>query len=125
MTKVTDSDSEVSVVGGGPRDFFLYRDIPIAKAIAGQAICHLVKGWARFMYEDKPTLVQAGDVVHQRPGMAVRSLARHGIYRNRQSDRLQHGRDAVGERPGAAGDAVGVSNHAASGGINACRWMQA
>ena len=25
--------------------------------------------WARFMYEDKPTLVSAGDVVHQRPGI--------------------------------------------------------
>jgi len=68
----------------------------IASATAGQVICHLVKanpemppedgtgwhrhecdfqivimtkGWARFMYEDKPTLVQAGDVVHQRPGI--------------------------------------------------------
>jgi mannose-6-phosphate isomerase-like protein (cupin superfamily) len=29
----------------------------------------MTKGWARFMYEDKPTLVQAGDVVHQRPGI--------------------------------------------------------
>ena len=29
----------------------------------------MVKGWAKFMYEDKVTLVEAGDVVHQRPGM--------------------------------------------------------
>lgn len=29
----------------------------------------MMKGWARFMYEDKPTLVKAGDVVHQRPGI--------------------------------------------------------
>ena len=29
----------------------------------------MLKGWARFMYEDKSTLVQAGDVVHQRPGI--------------------------------------------------------
>ena len=29
----------------------------------------MLKGWAKFMYEDKPTLVKAGDVVHQRPGM--------------------------------------------------------
>jgi len=29
----------------------------------------MVKGWARFMYEDKETLVEAGDVVHQRPGI--------------------------------------------------------
>jgi len=27
----------------------------------------MTKGWVRFMYEDKPTLVQAGDVVHQPP----------------------------------------------------------
>ena len=26
-------------------------------------------GWARFMYEDQETLVQAGDVIHQRPGI--------------------------------------------------------
>jgi mannose-6-phosphate isomerase-like protein (cupin superfamily) len=82
--------------GGGLRDFFLYRDLGIADATGGQVICHLVKanpdcppengtgwhrhdcefqivvmlkGWARFMYEDTPTLVQAGDVVHQRPGI--------------------------------------------------------
>jgi len=81
---------------GGLRDFFLYRDLGIADATGGQVICHLVKanpdlppetgtgwhkhlcefqivimtkGWARFMYEDKSTLVQAGDVVHQRPGI--------------------------------------------------------
>ena len=28
-----------------------------------------VAGWARFMYEDRETLVQAGDCVHQRPGI--------------------------------------------------------
>jgi mannose-6-phosphate isomerase-like protein (cupin superfamily) len=82
--------------GGGLRDFFLYRDLGIADATGGQVICHLVKanpdcppevgtgwhrhecefqivimtkGWARFMYEDKSTLVQAGDVVHQRPNI--------------------------------------------------------
>ena len=76
------------------RDFFLYRDLGVAEATHGKVIAHLVKanmapekgtgwhrhdcefqivimmkGWARFMYEDKPTLVQAGDVVHQRPGI--------------------------------------------------------
>jgi len=79
---------------GGLRDFFLYRDLGIAGATNGKVIAHLVKankapvdgtgwhyhvcdfqivvmtkGWARFMYEDKVTLVEAGDVVHQRPGM--------------------------------------------------------
>ncbi len=78
----------------GLRDFFLYRDLGIAAATNGKVIAHLVKahmppengtgwhyhvcefqivvmtrGWARFMYEGKPTLVQAGDVVHQRPGL--------------------------------------------------------
>jgi mannose-6-phosphate isomerase-like protein (cupin superfamily) len=87
---------DTDYTGGGLRDFFLYRDLGIADATGGQVICHLVKanpdcppedgtgwhrhdcdfqvvimmkGWARFMYEDKPTLVSAGDVVHQRPGI--------------------------------------------------------
>lgn len=80
--------------GGGLRDFFLYRDLGIADATNGQVIAHLVKanlppeegtgwhkhlcefqivimmkGWAKFMYEDKVTLVSAGDCVHQRPGI--------------------------------------------------------
>jgi quercetin dioxygenase-like cupin family protein len=79
---------------GGLRDFFLYRDLGIADATNGKVIAHLVKanappttgtgwhqhiadfqivimirGWARFMYEDKVTLVEAGDCVHQRPGI--------------------------------------------------------
>jgi quercetin dioxygenase-like cupin family protein len=79
---------------GGLRDFFLYRDLGVAAATNGTVIAHLVKankppedgtgwhyhvcefqivvmtkGWARFMYEGKPTLVKAGDVVHQRPGL--------------------------------------------------------
>jgi mannose-6-phosphate isomerase-like protein (cupin superfamily) len=87
---------DTAYTGEGLREFFLYRDLGIAKATGGQVICHLVKanpdcppvngtgwhrhdcefqivimmkGWARFMYEDKPTLVKAGDVVHQRPGI--------------------------------------------------------
>ena len=80
--------------GEGLRDFFLYRDLGIAAATNGKVIAHLVKanlpptegtgwhkhiaefqivmmikGWAKFMYEDKITLVQAGDCVHQRPGI--------------------------------------------------------
>ena len=80
--------------GEGLRDFFLYRDLGIAKATNGRVIAHLVKaneapekgtgwhthtadfqivimlkGWARFMYEDRETLVEAGDCVHQRPGI--------------------------------------------------------
>ncbi len=79
---------------GGLRDFFLYRDLGVSEATHGKVIAHLVKanmapetgtgwhrheadfqivimtkGWARFMYEDEVTLVEAGDVVHQRPGI--------------------------------------------------------
>lgn len=78
----------------GLRDFFLYKDLGIRDATDGKVIAHLVKankppvdgtgwhlhvldfqivvmnkGWAKFMYEDKVTLVEAGDVVHQVPGM--------------------------------------------------------
>src|SRR5258708_6327471 len=75
---------QTEYVGGGLRDFFLYRDLGIAEATGGKVIAQLVKanlpptqgtgwhfhkadfhivimlrGWARFMYEDKPTLVPA------------------------------------------------------------------
>jgi quercetin dioxygenase-like cupin family protein len=78
----------------GLREFFLYRDLGIADATGGRVIAQLVKahnapekgtgwhrhtaefhivlmlkGWARFMYEDRETLVAAGDCVHQRPGI--------------------------------------------------------
>jgi quercetin dioxygenase-like cupin family protein len=78
----------------GLRDFFLYKDLGVADATHGKVIAHLVKanmapekgtgwhrheaefqivimtkGWAKFMYEDKVTLVEAGDCVHQRPGI--------------------------------------------------------
>ena len=85
---------DTQFVSGGLRDFFLYKDLGVAEATNGKVIAHLVKanmapetgtgwhrheadfqivimtkGWAKFMYEDKETLVQAGDVVHQRPGI--------------------------------------------------------
>jgi len=87
--------ADTAFAPGGLRDFFLYRDLGIKEATNGRVIAHLVKanmapetgtgwhrheadfqivimmqGWARFMYEDKETLVQAGDVVHQRPGIS-------------------------------------------------------
>ena len=80
--------------GGGLRDFFLYKDLGVEAATKGRVIAHLVKanmapekgtgwhrheaefqivymtkGWARFMYGDQETLVEAGDCVHQRPGI--------------------------------------------------------
>lgn len=78
----------------GLRDFFQYRDLGIAGATQGKVVAQLVranaapakgtgwhhhvaefhivlmlKGWAKFMYEDQETLVSAGDCVHQRPGI--------------------------------------------------------
>ena len=29
----------------------------------------MLKGWAKFMYEDKEFVIEAGDCVHQRPGI--------------------------------------------------------
>ena len=78
----------------GLRNFFEYRDLGIAEATGGKVIAQFVranaapekgtgwhqhgaefhivlmlKGWAKFMYEDRETLVEAGDCVHQRPGI--------------------------------------------------------
>jgi quercetin dioxygenase-like cupin family protein len=39
------------------------------KHIADWHMVLMTKGWAKFMYEDKETLVAAGDCVHQRPGI--------------------------------------------------------
>jgi quercetin dioxygenase-like cupin family protein len=85
---------DTKFLSGGLRDFFMYRDLGIGDATNGKVIAQLVKaekapqdgtgwhyheadfhivimlkGWARFMYEDKETLVAAGDCVHQRPGI--------------------------------------------------------
>ncbi|MDQ3060009.1 MAG: cupin domain-containing protein [Pseudomonadota bacterium] len=86
--------ADTPFVSGGLRDFFTYRDLGIEKATAGRVVAQLVranqapeggtgwhvheaqfhmvymlKGWARFMYEDRETLVEAGDCVHQAPGI--------------------------------------------------------
>jgi quercetin dioxygenase-like cupin family protein len=82
--------------GGGLRDFFLYKDLGVAEATKGRILAHvtkanlppeaaggtgwhyhvadfqivyMLKGWAKFMYEDKIHLVEAGDCVQQRPGI--------------------------------------------------------
>jgi len=76
---------DTNFIGEGLRDFFSYRDLGIAEATAGKVLAQLVrsdnapekgtgwhyhgadfhivymlKGWARFMYEDRETLVEAG-----------------------------------------------------------------
>src|SRR5205823_4259876 len=86
--------ADTSWKGDGLRDFFQYKDLGVAAATGGQVIAQLVragkapehgtgwhiheaqfhivlmlKGWAKFMYEDQLTLVEAGDCVHQRPGI--------------------------------------------------------
>ena len=103
FSHVKPSDTEFK--GGGLRDFFLYRDLGIADATGGQVICHLVKanpdlppeegtgwhkhlcdfqivimtkGWARFMYEDKETLVEAGESFVRLRGGANRSSSERG-----------------------------------------------
>jgi len=85
---------DTSYRSDGLRDFFLYRDLGVAEATGGKVLAQLViahnapekgtgwhrheadfhivimvRGWAKFMYEDKETLVTAGDCVHQRPGV--------------------------------------------------------
>ena len=88
--------SEVEFKGGGLRDFFVYKDLGVADATHGRVLAHItkanlppensggtgwhihiaefqivymLKGWAKFMYEDKIHLVEAGDCVQQRPGI--------------------------------------------------------
>ncbi|MEJ8814400.1 cupin domain-containing protein [Variovorax ureilyticus] len=86
--------ADTPFVSGGLRDFFTYRDLGVEEATGGRVIAQLVraneapgkgtgwhvhearfhivymlKGWARFMYEDRNTLVEAGDCVHQAPGI--------------------------------------------------------
>jgi len=92
FSHVTPADTDYE--DGGLRGFFQYRDLGVAEATHGKVVAHLVKaklpptdgtgwhkhiadfqivimmkGWAKFMYEDKVTLVEAGDCVHQRPGV--------------------------------------------------------
>ena len=86
--------AETLYKGDGLRSFFVYRDLGIAEATRNRVLAQLVKandppaegtgwhvheadfhivymlkGWARFMYEDRETLVSAGDCVHQPPGI--------------------------------------------------------
>ena len=76
------------------RDFFEYKDLGILESTDGLVSCQLVRaksapdkgtgwhthqldfhivymltGWAKFMYNGEVTLVEAGDCVHQVPGL--------------------------------------------------------
>ena len=82
---------------GGLRSFFVYRDTGVTAATNGKVlvqlvraarksaeakggtgfhfhtadvhVVYMVRGWAKFDYDGVDTLVEAGDCVHQRPGI--------------------------------------------------------
>lgn len=88
--------------GEGLRAFFVYRDMGIIEATRGRLrvqlvraarrsseakggtgyhmhtadlhVVYMVNGWAKFDYDGVDTLVEAGDCVHQRPGIV------HSLY---------------------------------------------
>jgi len=87
---------------GGLRSFFVYRDTGVNVANNGKVrvqlvraayksseakggtgfhfhtadvhVVYMVRGWAKFDYDGVDTLVEAGDCVHQRPGIV------HSLY---------------------------------------------
>jgi quercetin dioxygenase-like cupin family protein len=93
---------EARYTDGGLRSFFEYRDMGIAAATNGVLrvqlvraarkssdakggtgvhfhtanihVVYMVHGWAKFDYDGVDTLVEAGDCVHQRPGIV------HSLY---------------------------------------------
>ena len=92
FSHVTETDTPW--IGGGLREFFLYRDLGVLAATGGRVLAQLVRAneapekgtgwhvhhadfhivlmlkfWARFMYGDREHLVAAGDCFHQRPGI--------------------------------------------------------
>ena len=96
------SDPEARYAEDGLRAFFAYRDMGIIDATHGRLrvqlvraarkssevvggtgyhqhaadvhVVYMVRGWARFDYDGVDTLVEAGDCVHQRPGIV------HSLY---------------------------------------------
>ena len=88
---------EAGYTDGGLRSFFVYRDTGVAAATNGKIrvqlvraahksseakggtgvhfhtadvhVVYMLRGWARFDYDGINTLVEAGDCVHQRPGI--------------------------------------------------------
>jgi quercetin dioxygenase-like cupin family protein len=93
---------EARYTDGGLRSFFEYRDMGITAATKGALrvqlvraarkssdakggtgvhfhtanvhVVYMVRGWAKFDYDGVDTLVEAGDCVHQRPGIV------HDLY---------------------------------------------
>ena len=88
---------EARYTDGGLRSFFVYRDTGVTTATNGKIrvqmvraahksseakggtgfhfhTAYMVRGWARLDYDGVNTLVEAGDCVHQRPGIV------HSLY---------------------------------------------
>ena len=93
---------EACYTDGGLRSFFVYRDTGVAAATKGKVrvqlvraarksseakggtgfhfhtadvhVVYMIRGWAKFDYDGVNTLVEAGDCVHQRPGIV------HSLY---------------------------------------------
>jgi quercetin dioxygenase-like cupin family protein len=93
---------EARYTGGGLRSFFVYRDMGVTAATKGKVrvqlvraarksseakggtgvhfhtadvhVVYMMRGWAKFDYDGVSTLVEAGDCVHQRPGII------HSLY---------------------------------------------
>ena len=93
---------EAGYSDGGLRSFFVYRDTGVNTATNGKVrvqlvraarrsseasggtgfhfhtaevhVVYMVRGWAKFDYDGVDTLVEAGDCVHQRPGIV------HSLY---------------------------------------------
>jgi quercetin dioxygenase-like cupin family protein len=96
------SDPAANYAGEGLRAFFVYRDMGIIDATHGKLrvqlvraarksseakggtgyhmhtadvhVVYMIRGWAKFDYDGVDTLVEAGDCVHQRPGIV------HSLY---------------------------------------------
>ena len=93
---------EARYTDGGLRSFFVYRDTGVTAATKGKVrvqlvraarkssetkggtgvhfhtadvhVVYMVRGWAKFDYDGVDTLVEAGDCVHQHPGIV------HSLY---------------------------------------------
>jgi mannose-6-phosphate isomerase-like protein (cupin superfamily) len=93
---------EARYTDGGLRSFFVYRDTGVTAATKGKVcvqlvraarksseakggtgvhfhtadvhVVYMMRGWAKFDYDGVDTLVEAGDCVHQRPGIP------HSLY---------------------------------------------
>ena len=120
---------EAGYIDVGLRSFFVYRDTGVTPATNGKLrvqlvraarksseakggtgfhfhtadihVVYMVRGWARFDYDGIDTLVEAGDCVHQRPGI-VHNLYDWSddmeFYGDHHAGRFRHDRDHAAGR---------------------------